>query len=162
MQSTVTKSDYGPQVHEKVTLITNDGSVTGVFEARIEKIINGGIVITDPDFVRGDSELSEGAAITIQYSKAEKTFQFDSSIKSITIEGGTQVILSPPINIRHVQRRMFVRLGLRREISYAIIAPDMSWLDWEDEVKSETEATTSCQNETLPKRNPCRIETRNI
>lgn len=107
----------------------------GIFEARIEKLINGGIIITDPDFVRGDSELSEGAVITVQYTQAGSIYQFDSSIKSISIDGGTQVILSPARNIRKVQRRMFVRLGLHHDISYAIVAPDMSWIDWEDELK---------------------------
>jgi c-di-GMP-binding flagellar brake protein YcgR len=120
------------RVWEKIELQIGDGPEAGHYLARIQDFINGGIVITDPEFLSGGSLLRENTAVIVMVRREDAMYQFVSTIKRVLGKGGRQFILSPPRRFERVQRRMFVRVDLHSKLSYARIVPLGDWQSYDD------------------------------
>ena len=120
------------RVWEKIELQVGDGPEAGHYLARIQDFINGGIVITDPEFLSGGSLLRENTTVIVMVRREDAIYQFVSTIKRTLGKGGRQFILSPPRRFERVQRRMFVRVDLHSKLSYARIVPLGDWQSYDD------------------------------
>ena len=120
------------RVWEKIELQVGDGPEAGHYLARIQDFINGGIVITDPEFLSGGLLLRENTAVVVIVRREDAMYQFMSTIKKTLGRGGRQFILSPPRRLERVQRRMFVRVELSSPLSYAQIVPLGDWQSYDD------------------------------
>lgn len=129
------------RVNETVTLIVGQESEMSLFEARVMSIINGGVVLSRPVRVEGRREIESDLEVTFQVSRGGTVYQSESTVKSIQDQENGQVILSPPRSVRSVQRRDFVRLGFRRDVSFSIVPSDIRWRDWEDQLVWQNAST---------------------
>jgi c-di-GMP-binding flagellar brake protein YcgR len=120
------------RVWEKIELQVGQGDETGHYIARIQDFINGGIVITDPEFISGSSLLRENVDILVMVRRDDAMYQFASTIKRSLGNRGRQFILTPPRRFDRVQRRMFVRVEQHKKISYARIVPLGEWQSYDD------------------------------
>lgn len=120
------------RVWERIELQVGDGPEAGHYLARIQDFINGGIVITDPEFLSGGSLLRESISVIVMVRRDDAMYQFTSTIKRAFGRGGRQFILSPPRRFERVQRRMFVRVELHSKLSYARIIPLGVWQSYDD------------------------------
>lgn len=69
------------RVWEKIELLVGDGDSAGHYLARIEDFINGGIVITEPEFLSGNSLMRENADIMVVVCREDAMYQFASTIR---------------------------------------------------------------------------------
>jgi c-di-GMP-binding flagellar brake protein YcgR len=91
-------------------------------------------MITLPDFVEGNSLLRDNVAVVVSICREDAVYQFDSQVKRQEATGKRLAILTPPKNIRRVQRRRFFRIELFRKLSYAPVNAAMGRDDYEDDV----------------------------
>lgn len=116
------------KVWEKIVLIVGEGRTAGKYVARIENIINGGIVITPPEFVDGSTRLRDNLDITVVVTRQDAAYEFSSRIKQRKAGTGEGfAFLTPPRSIRRVQRRQFVRIDLVSDVSYIVWQPGIDW-----------------------------------
>ncbi|MCB2230592.1 flagellar brake domain-containing protein [bacterium] len=109
------------KVWEKVTLKVGEDKEAGLYSARIEDFINGGIVITNPEYVQGRTLLRDGLTVTVQVTREDAAYEFDSRITQRNGNGASYAILTPPKSIRRVQRRLFCRIDLSSGVDYSVI-----------------------------------------
>ncbi|PWB68698.1 hypothetical protein C3F09_11145 [candidate division GN15 bacterium] len=120
------------RVWERIELQVGDGPEAGHYLARIQDFINGGIVITDPEFLSGSSLMRENMSVAVIVRRDDAMYQFTSTIKKTLGRGSRQFILSPPRHFERVQRRMFVRVDLESALWYARIVPLGDWQNYDD------------------------------
>lgn len=109
------------KIWEKVTLMVGEESEAGLYSARIEDFINGGIVITNPEYVQGRTLLRDGMTITVQVTRGDAAYEFESKITQRNGNSTSYAILTPPRQIRRIQRRLFCRVELNTGLKYALI-----------------------------------------
>lgn len=134
MQQVMIKSGNPLKVWESLEILVGDERDPGRYRARIEDFLNGGIVITSPVFVEGKSLLRDGCEVLVNITRDDAVYQFSSNIRSSTRSGGSS-ILSPPKNIRRVQRRLFCRVQTSEHLEYALIEASMDWEDYDEKLK---------------------------
>jgi len=123
--------DKGLKVWEKVRIIAGEGSAAGVFEARVEDIVDEGIVVTHPQLVSGSVLLREDLAVRVQITREDAAYQFTSVIRSHGDKSiGRRAILTPPMNFRRVQRRQFSRIDIVSKVDYTRFRATADWNDW--------------------------------
>jgi len=132
VQSVHKTTDKQLKVWDKIYIYVGEGRERGEYVARIEDFINGGIIIAQPEFVKGKTLLREGIDITVSFVRDDAAYQFSSRIMHRTVKGGQQMILSPPARIRRMQRRLFCRIETSTRVSFAIIRAMKDWDDWEE------------------------------
>lgn len=115
------------KVWEKIVLIVGEGRTAGKYVARIENIINGGIVITPPEFVDGSTRLRDNLDITVVVTRQDAAYEFSSRIRQRKSGGEGFAFLTPPRSIRRVQRRQFVRIEMVSDVSYIVWQPGIDW-----------------------------------
>lgn len=123
---------YQLKVWEKVEIVIGEGDQAGHYLARIQDFLNGGIVVTEPEFLHGNSLLTESAAVTVVVTREDAVYQFNSSIKRTLSRAKRQFLLNPPRHIERVQRRLFVRVELTKRMSWAKIVPIAGWQTLDD------------------------------
>jgi c-di-GMP-binding flagellar brake protein YcgR len=135
VQSLKSQSNELLKVWDKVTLYVGDEDAQGEYEARIEDFIAGGIIITRPVFVSGQTLLRNGISVEVCFTREDATYQFVSKIQRQDFQGRQQTLLSPPRRIKRVQRRRFVRIDCSSRASYAQVTPMLDWENWKDRLK---------------------------
>jgi c-di-GMP-binding flagellar brake protein YcgR len=129
------------QVWEKLRILVGDERDAGVYVARTEEFINGGIIITNPEFVSGNSLLRNDIPVIVQITRQDAAYQFHSRIRVQGDETTRRFILAPPRGLQRVQRRMFARVDFPTRVVYAPLPTDSKWQNWEkDGVWCETNA----------------------
>ena len=123
------------KVWEPIEIVVGDGSDAGRYRARIEDFINGGIVITAPEYIDGNTLLRHDLHVTVNICRDDAVYQFDSQIKRVVSGNRKTLILTPPRGIRRVQRRRFVRIELFERLTYAKVNPVLAWQDYEERVQ---------------------------
>ncbi len=134
MQTAKQTGPQGLKVWEKITIVVGEESDAGLYEARVEEVINGGIVITNPEFVSGKTLLRNDLSVTVQVTRDDAAYQFRSSIKSQLFEGRKRVVLTPPSSFQRLQRRQFVRVETPARVQYAAVSRNTDWVRWQEEV----------------------------
>ncbi|MCM2272958.1 MAG: flagellar brake domain-containing protein [candidate division Zixibacteria bacterium] len=131
--STVSLHDaHQLKVWEKVEIVIGEGDQAGHYLARIQDFLNGGIVVTEPEFLHGHSLLTENSAVTVVVTREDAVYQFSSAIKRVLSKAKQQYLLNPPRHIERVQRRLFVRVELTKKMSWARIVPVAEWQSLDD------------------------------
>ena len=134
MQAVRNESAGKLKVWEKIRIIVGSGLKAGVYEARIEDIINGGIVVTDPAFVSGKTLLRQDAQVAVQITRKDAAYQFESRIKKQTGGPRNRIILTPPRRLTRIQRRKFARVEHLAGLRYGACRFDMNWTDWRKKI----------------------------
>jgi len=129
------------KIWEPIEIMIGDGTEQGRYRSRIEDFINGGIVISEPAFLEGSTLLRNDMDVVVMITRDDAVYQFTSHIRQTFTSGGRNLILSPPRNIRRVQRRLFCRVETMEELSYALIDPSMDWDDYDENLHWKTTAT---------------------
>lgn len=138
LQSLKSKTDNELKIWEKVRIIVGEGRDAGVYQARVEDFINGGVVINEPEFLSGRTLLRSGMRVQVQITREDAAYQFSSQIRVKSSGKIKMYILSPPRRFNRIQRRMFARLELPVRLKFAPIAHGTDWSDpdrqieWED------------------------------
>ncbi len=122
----------GLKVWERLRIIVGEGSSAGVYTARIEDIINGGIIVDNPEFVTGNTLLRQGVDVLVQCTREDAVYQFHSTVRSQGRGNVKRVILTPPSRMQRVQRRLFARVELSSRVKYAEYHPAFDWNDWRE------------------------------
>ncbi len=121
-------------IFDKISLIVGEGNEAGVYQSRIEDLVNGGVIISDPEFVSGHSLLRGGIDVRVQITRKDAAYQFHSRVHGQKSSGLKQVILTPPRRLERVQRRMFARVDLATKIAYGKVSDNLDWSDWEQQL----------------------------
>lgn len=132
MQAVKSENATTLKIWEKIRIIVGSGPEAGVYEARVEDIINGGIVVTNPEFVSGKTLLRQDAKVTVQITRTDAAYQFDSVIKQEVGGSKKRIILAPPRHVTRIQRRMFARVELSIRLKFAPCTYDADWTDWQN------------------------------
>lgn len=131
MQSVKSNFETELKVWDKIAIIVGEGREAGIYEARVEDIINGGVVITKPEFVSGHTLLRDGVPVAVQITRDDAAYQFYSRVRLKTSGKQKRVMLTPPKRFERVQRRMFARVEMLIRTRYALVEPGIDWSDWE-------------------------------
>jgi len=67
VQSVHKKTDKQLKIWDKIHIYVGEGRERGEYLARIEDFINGGIIISQPEFVKGKTLLRDGIEITVGF-----------------------------------------------------------------------------------------------
>lgn len=130
------------KVWDSIEIIVGEVPDTGKYSSRIEDFINGGIVITSPEFIEGHTLLRHNVDVTVNVVREDAVYQFHSQIRQRSSSHGRYLILTPPRNVRRVQRRRFVRIEMLALVEYAWIKPTMEWEDYEERLEWKTTTST--------------------
>jgi c-di-GMP-binding flagellar brake protein YcgR len=120
------------KVWEKVEIVVGEEDQAGHYLARVQDFLNGGIVVTEPEFLHGNSLLTENAAVKVIVTREDAVYQFRSAIKRTLSRARRQYLLNPPRHIERVQRRLFVRVELTTPMSWAKTVPIAEWQTIDD------------------------------
>lgn len=134
MEAIKSRSAIELAIFDKIRLIVGEGSEAGIYQSRIEDLVNGGVVISDPEFISGHSLLRSGIDVCVQITRRDAAYQFYSRVHSQKSGGLKQVILTPPRRLERVQRRMFARVDLATRITYGMLPDNLDWSDWEQQL----------------------------
>ncbi len=126
---------------EKLELVTGEGNEAGIYTARIEDFLGEGIVISSPEYIKGSTLLRENAEVRILFTKEDAAYQCYSRIKKHPVSGKNFYLLTPPRNVKRVQRRQFVRIDMHEQLRYARISPVMEWENYAERLEW-TQTTT--------------------
>jgi c-di-GMP-binding flagellar brake protein YcgR len=132
VQPVLLQSGQTLRIWEPIEIIVGSEPDTGRYRSRIEDFINGGIVITSPEFVAGHTLLRYDVDVTVNVVRDDAVYQFHTKIRRHATSSGRFLILTPPRKIRRVQRRRFVRIEMLANVSYARIKPTMDWDDYDE------------------------------
>ena len=132
MQSIKNNATSELQIWEKLRILVGDERDAGVYVARIEEFINGGIIITNPEFASGNSLLRNDIPVIVQITRKDAAYQFHSRIRVQGDDASRRFILTPPRGLQRVQRRMFARVDFPTRVVYAPLPTDSKWQDWEN------------------------------
>ncbi|MBI5266663.1 MAG: PilZ domain-containing protein [candidate division Zixibacteria bacterium] len=116
---------------EKIVVVVGEGADAGRYASRIEDFQGDALVITEPQFVSGHTLLRDGMPVTVQLTRDDAIYQFESRISRGGADNKGQAILSAPGDFRRVQRRLFVRIEMDTRIEYAVVTPEIDWTCWE-------------------------------
>jgi c-di-GMP-binding flagellar brake protein YcgR len=132
VQSVVLRHGQTLKLWDQLEILVGDGERRGKYRARIEDFMNGGIVINTPEFVDGDTLLRNGVDVLVSVCREDASYQFWSKIKQATGASRELYFLSPPRDIRRVQRRQFVRIEVDEKLQYSRIIPTLEFQYYED------------------------------
>lgn len=111
---------------ERLLIMVGNGPDTGTYVGRIEDFIDGSLLVTAPDFVSGKTRLRDEMFVSVQITRDDAIYQFDTQIRRYERPGG-HVLLAAPRNLRRVQRRLFVRIEWRADVEYALVSDTTDW-----------------------------------
>lgn len=123
------------KVWEKVEIVIGDGDQAGHYLARIQDFLNGGIVITEPEFLHGNSLLTENAAVRVIITREDAVYEFSSTVRRSLSTSRKQYLLNPPRHIERVQRRLFVRVDITKRMTWAKVVPIAEWQILDDRTR---------------------------
>lgn len=123
------------KVWEKVEIVIGEGDQAGHYLARIQDFLNGGIVITEPEFLHGNSLLTEQAPVRVIITREDAVYEFNSTVRRSMSKTKHQFLLNPPRQIERVQRRLFVRVDITKRMTWAKVMPVAEWQTLEDRAR---------------------------
>lgn len=123
------------KVWEKVEIVIGEGDQAGHYLARIQDFLNGGIVITEPEFLHGNSLSTENAAVRVIITREDAVYEFSSTVRRSLSSSRKQYLLNPPRHIERVQRRLFVRVDITKRMTWAKVVPVAEWQTLDDRAR---------------------------
>ncbi len=120
MQLSIPKIPEPLIIWEKVEILTSSDANAGLYMARIEDILENGLIITQPEFIKGEILLRDKSDIILHITKADAIYCFHATIKKIKNNGRVQYHLSKPIFVQRMQRREFARVVYSTPVEYTL------------------------------------------
>lgn len=108
---------------ERLQLFVGDGPDQGIYDARVEEFLNGGIVISQPVFQSGAQRLRENCPVRVIVTRQDALYEFDSTVRRFGSANDGRAILTPPRSMQRIQRRLFVRLAVHEPARIAVLSP---------------------------------------
>jgi c-di-GMP-binding flagellar brake protein YcgR len=116
-------SDRELKLWDKLDMEFFDGEQSGQYVARIEDIRAEGLIISRPDWLKGEPLFAEGAACLITYYRKICAYQFGSRVvRSMTENKKLLYVLAPPVTIKRLQRRRLVRVDFTTPFQFVDIS----------------------------------------
>ncbi len=131
MQAVKNNTPTELRIWEKLLIIAGEGRDAGMYEARVEDIINGGIIVSNPEFISGHTLLRNDLGAVVQFTRDDAAYQFSSRVRMQEDGNLRRVILTPPKSFQRVQRRMFARVAIPLHVFYTKPPTDGNWKEWE-------------------------------
>ena len=129
------------KIWERIELVVGNPPDTGRYLARIQDFINGGIVITEPEYLEGSTLLREDINVLVMVTRDDAMYQFSSQIKRMLSNVTREYLLAPPRRFERVQRRMFARVETTKKLTYAVIVPLGEWQSYDDRLEWHSSQT---------------------
>ncbi len=131
MQISIPKIPEPLLIWEKLEILTAQDTNAGLYLARIEDFVDNGLVVTQPELIKGDILLRDNCEVTLQITKSDAIYQFQSTIQKRNVNGRWQYFLSEPKFLKRIQRRNFSRLIYSTAVEYtpfnAIYKSNQEW-----------------------------------
>lgn len=122
------------RIWDKVCIVVGEGREAGLYEARIEDLINGGVVVTAPEFVSGRTRMGNGVSVAVQITRHDAAYRFHSKMRVQKNGKLRKFILTPPRRFERVQRRMFARVEFAIGVVFAALPAKVDWSNWEEQL----------------------------
>lgn len=106
------------KIWDKLEIVIGEGKTAGYYLTRVEDFVGGGIVISDPERMKGRAQVMENVMVLVLVQGDDAVYQFRSKMKKFASENSSRYILSPPTSVRRVQRRQFVRIDFVTKVRY--------------------------------------------
>ena len=106
------------KIWDKIEIVIGEGKSAGLYLTRVEDFVAGGIVVGDPERVKGKAQVMENVVVLVLVQGDDAVYQFRSRMKRFAGDGSHRYILSPPTSVRRVQRRQFVRIDHSCRVRY--------------------------------------------
>jgi len=123
MQLTLPQIAQPLQLWEKIHIAVGPDDRQGLYLARIEDFAGNCIVISEPEFLEGHTLLTENCDILVLVTREDAIYQFGSRIHRHDSERRPLFLIDPPVSVRRVQRRQFVRVEIVERIRVALVDP---------------------------------------
>lgn len=125
MKSTRVQQPARLQAWDRIEIIVGEGHDEGHYVARVEDLINEGIIATEPEFISGTVRLRADVEVRVLFTREDAVYQYICKVRRYSGSGGTRrLLLTPPRRIERVQRRMFYRLEISSPMTYQVLPPD--------------------------------------
>ncbi len=111
---------------EKIEIYVGEGADAGRYIARIEDFERNGLVISSPEYITGGTLMRDGSDCTVLLTRRDAVYEFHSRITTSGQGEDRRYFLTPPGNIRRVQRRQFVRIELVKPFAFALLPERVS------------------------------------
>lgn len=120
MQLAIPKIPEPLIVWEKVEILTSSDTNAGLYVARIEDFVEDGLIITQPELIKGEVLLRDNCEIILHITKTDAVYRFQSVIHKQNKNGREQYFLTKPIFIKRIQRREFARVVYSTPVEYTL------------------------------------------
>ena len=120
MQLSIPKIPEPLIVWEKVEILTSSDANAGLYMARIEDILEDGLIITQPELVKGEVLLRDNCDVILHITKTDAIYCFHATIQKLKKNERVQYHLSKPIFIQRIQRREFARVVYSTPVEYTL------------------------------------------
>ena len=120
MQLSIPKISERLIIWEKLEIFTSADKNAGMYVARIEDFIDDGIIITQPELIKGAQLLRDNCDIIMHVTKTDAIYCFHALIQKQMNNGREQYILSNLTFVDRIQRREFARVKYSTAIEYTL------------------------------------------
>lgn len=120
MQLSIPKIPEPLVIWEKIEILTSLDDTAGLYVARIEDFENEGLLITQPEFIKGETLLRDKCPVILRVTKSDAVYHFESTIQKKDIDGFQKFFLSNPVFKQRIQRREFARLVYSTPLEYTV------------------------------------------
>ncbi len=124
MQKTARKkknSDYPLDIWERVEIVVEENDDVGIYVARIDDFNKDGIVITQPEWIKGSKFMISNAKVFVRFAKSDALYQFPAQTRRLAGKEAGNLQLFNIGSIRRLQRREFVRVDYVTKMTYTVL-----------------------------------------
>jgi c-di-GMP-binding flagellar brake protein YcgR len=114
------------QIWERLRVTVGSEKSEGIYTCRVSDIKKDRLIISRPQFERGNSLLADNRTVMIYSTRADAAYAFSARIKETQPKSQDVMYLLDLGHVRRVQRRRFVRLLKVIPIKYKILQRPVS------------------------------------
>ncbi len=114
-------SDYPFDIWEKLEIVVEENGESGVYIARINDFDANGVVITQPEWIKGGKLLVSNTKIFVRFVKSDAMYQFPAHTRPLKGKMGDMLQLYGIGSIRRLQRREFVRIDYLSKMTFTVL-----------------------------------------
>lgn len=116
-----THPDYPLEVWEKLELVVEENGDAGVYASRVEDFTDAGIIISQPEWIKGSKHFLANARVFVQFMKSDAMYRFPARTRPIRGKYSERLLLSDIGSMKRMQRREFVRISFTTRLKYSLI-----------------------------------------
>lgn len=135
MQITLPQLKPNLKVWDKLEILVGDEPDRGRYMTRIEDFTSDSIILSEPEFIKGNTLLRDKCGIIVILTREDAVYQFSAVIHRTKGPNGNLYHIKMPRRLGRVQRRRFVRVELLKPVSFTVV-DEIKWQDdWEEQAK---------------------------